>query len=65
MTGMLAAALAASCTLLLAAGYALGRLTTRRGGADGRDLGTPVERATFTHPAHRLPGRAAAAGRAH
>ncbi|WP_268985542.1 histidine kinase [Streptomyces sp. CC228A] len=48
---MLAAALAASCTLLLAAGYALGRLTARRGGADGRDLGTPVERATF-HTLH-------------
>ncbi|MEU9984343.1 histidine kinase [Streptomyces sp. NPDC050856] len=33
--------------LLVAGGFALGRLTARRGGRDVHDLGTPVERATF------------------
>ncbi|MFE7509855.1 sensor histidine kinase, partial [Streptomyces sp. NPDC057540] len=45
-------ALAAAAAVLLAAGFALGRLAAR---CDGRaadpDLGTPVERATF-HTLH-------------
>ncbi|MCS0639852.1 histidine kinase [Streptomyces sp. LP05-1] len=47
MSGTAAAALAAAGVVLLSAGFALGRRTARRGGDDGRDLGTPVERATF------------------
>ncbi|GAA4891224.1 histidine kinase [Streptomyces coeruleoprunus] len=46
MTGTLLAALAAG-VLLLAAGFALGRLAARRDVQDVLDLGTPVERATF------------------
>lgn len=51
MTGTLLAALAATGTLLLAAGFALGRRAARRGGRDVLDLGTPVEHATF-HTLH-------------
>ncbi|MFJ6997703.1 sensor histidine kinase, partial [Streptomyces sp. NPDC003090] len=51
MTGTLLAALAATGALLLAAGFALGRLAARRERRDGLDLGTPVERATF-HTLH-------------
>ncbi|WP_328726929.1 sensor histidine kinase [Streptomyces sp. NBC_00259] len=51
MTGTALAALGAAGTLLLAAGFALGRLTARRGGSPDLDLGTPVERATF-HTLH-------------
>lgn len=50
MTGTALAALAAAGAVLLAAGFALGRLTARRGSRD-LDLGTPVERATF-HTLH-------------
>lgn len=51
MTGTALAALGAAGALLLAAGFALGRLTARRGGSPDLDLGTPVERATF-HTLH-------------
>ncbi|MFJ8648730.1 sensor histidine kinase [Streptomyces sp. NPDC093546] len=51
MSGTLLAALAAAGAVLLAAGFALGRLTARRAGRDVLDLGTPVERATF-HTLH-------------
>ncbi|MFC8919187.1 sensor histidine kinase [Streptomyces sp. WAC05374] len=51
MSGTLLAALGAAGAVLLAAGFALGRLSARRAGKDVRDLGTPVERATF-HTLH-------------
>ncbi|MCH0539734.1 histidine kinase [Streptomyces sp. MUM 203J] len=51
MTGTALAALVATGTLLLAAGFVVGRRTALRGGRDGMDLGTPVERATF-HTLH-------------
>ncbi|WOX20738.1 sensor histidine kinase [Streptomyces solicathayae] len=51
MTGIGYAALAVAGVALLAAGFALGRTAARRGGRDGLDLGTPVERATF-HTLH-------------
>ncbi|MFD9217428.1 MULTISPECIES: sensor histidine kinase [unclassified Streptomyces] len=51
MTGTALAALAAAAAVLLAAGFALGRITARRGAGTGPDLGTPVERATF-HTLH-------------
>ncbi|MFB7512048.1 histidine kinase [Streptomyces sp. NPDC056144] len=51
MTGIALAAAAAGA-VLLAVGFALGRLTARRAGrAADLDLGTPVERATF-HTLH-------------
>ncbi|MET9802520.1 histidine kinase [Streptomyces sp. NPDC006368] len=50
-TGTLLAALCAAGAVLLAAGFALGRLAARRAGRDVLDLGTPVERATF-HTLH-------------
>ncbi|MGI5479512.1 histidine kinase [Streptomyces lavendofoliae] len=49
--GVVLTALAAAGAVLLAAGFALGRLTARRAGRDVLDLGTPVERATF-HTLH-------------
>ncbi|MEU8531001.1 histidine kinase [Streptomyces sp. NPDC048629] len=51
MNGIGYAALAVAGVLLLAAGFVLGRIAGRRGGRDGLDLGTPVERATF-HTLH-------------
>ncbi|MFG2869298.1 sensor histidine kinase [Streptomyces sp. NPDC048338] len=52
MTGTAVAAAVAGAALLLAAGFALGRLAARRGArAADLDLGTPVERATF-HTLH-------------
>ncbi|MGW7366423.1 histidine kinase [Streptomyces sp. NPDC054841] len=51
MTGMALAALSAAGAVLLAAGFALGRLTARRDTDPDLDLGTPVERATF-HTLH-------------
>ncbi|MBM9617879.1 sensor histidine kinase [Streptomyces zhihengii] len=51
MTGMEAAALAAAGAVLLALGFACGRVTARRGAKADLDLGTPVERATF-HTLH-------------
>ncbi|MFF6788142.1 histidine kinase [Streptomyces filamentosus] len=52
MTGIVLAAASAAGTVLLTAGFVLGRLTARRGGrAAHPDLGTPVERATF-HTLH-------------
>ncbi|MFF9868960.1 histidine kinase [Streptomyces sp. NPDC013953] len=51
MNGTLLAALTAAGAVLLAAGFAVGRLTARRAGRDVLDLGTPVERATF-HTLH-------------
>ncbi|MER5890398.1 histidine kinase [Streptomyces sp. NPDC001941] len=51
MTGTGLAALGAAGAVLLVAGYALGRLTGRRGARRDLDLGTPVERATF-HTLH-------------
>ncbi|MEV0927182.1 histidine kinase [Streptomyces spongiicola] len=51
MTGTALAALGAAAAVLLAAGFALGRVTARRAAGSGPDLGTPVERATF-HTLH-------------
>ncbi|MFE5615584.1 sensor histidine kinase [Streptomyces sp. NPDC056463] len=49
MSGIALAASAAVGAVLLAVGFALGRLAARRGDrAADLDLGTPVERATFT-----------------
>ncbi|GAB2593753.1 histidine kinase [Streptomyces capparidis] len=47
MTGPALFGLLAAAVALLAAGAALGSVAARRRGAGGRDLGTPVERATF------------------
>ncbi|MCP3818207.1 histidine kinase [Streptomyces sp. A3M-1-3] len=51
MSATLIAALSAASAVVLAAGFALGRLTARRGHKADLDLGTPVERATF-HTLH-------------
>lgn len=51
MTGTGYAALVVAGVALLAVGFACGRIAGRRGGRDGLDLGTPVERATF-HTLH-------------
>ncbi|GGT13223.1 histidine kinase [Streptomyces purpureus] len=47
MSGTDLAVLAAAAAVLLAGGFAAGRLTGRRGSGGDLDLGTPVERATF------------------
>ncbi|MET9698652.1 histidine kinase [Streptomyces sp. NPDC006529] len=51
MTGAALLALPAAAAVLLALGYALGRLHAHRAGRSAPGLGTPVERATF-HTLH-------------